>query len=86
MQTRIHRWGNSLALRIPKTFATEAGLRQDALVEISLVDGKLVIAPVLEPAPTLDQLLAGITDDNLHAEIDTGPAVGNEAWADDVRP
>ncbi len=79
MQTRIHRWGNSLALRIPKTFAAEAGLRQDALVEISLVDGKLVIAPVLEP--TLDQLLTGITDDNLHAEIDTGPAVGREAWA-----
>ena len=86
MQTRIHRWGNSLALRIPRTFAAEVGLSHDALVEISLVDGKLVIAPVREPAPTLDQLLAGITDDNLHAGIDTGPAVGNEAWADDARP
>jgi antitoxin MazE len=86
MRTRIHRWGNSLALRIPKSFAAEVGLHHDAPVDLSLVDGKLVIAPIMEPAPTLDQLLAGITDENLHAEVDTGPVVGNEAWADVARP
>ncbi len=80
MKTRVQKWGNSLALRIPKSVAAEVGLDQDALVELSLVDGKLVVAPVVEPAVTLDQLLAGVTEDNLHREVDTGPAIGNEAW------
>lgn len=80
MVTQIKMWGNSLALRIPKAVADEAGLGTGSLVEISLEDGKLVIAPATRPKPTLDELLAQITPDNLHGEIQTGPAVGNEAW------
>ena len=80
METRIRRWGNSLALRIPKALAAEAGLDYDAAVDLSLVDGQLVIVPLIEPGPTLDDLLAQVTDDNLHGEVDTGPAVGREAW------
>lgn len=80
MRIRIQKWGNSLALRIPKVFAAEARLEQDKLVEVSLVEGKLIIAPAVEPAVTLDQLLAGVTEQNLHREIDVGPAIGNEAW------
>jgi antitoxin MazE len=80
MKTRIQKWGNSLALRIPKTFAAEAHLEQDSLVELSLVDGGLVVVPVTEPKVTLDQLLAGVTEENLHSEIDFGPAVGKEVW------
>ena len=70
IHTRIQKWGNSLALRIPKSFALEAQLEQDALVDISLVDGKLVVTPVTDAAQTLEQLLAGITEDNLHGEVD----------------
>jgi antitoxin MazE len=80
MQTRVQRWGNSLAVRIPKSFAAEIGIAQDSEVEISLVDGKLVLAPLAsEPLP-LKALLAGISDDNLHAEVGSGEPAGNEIW------
>jgi antitoxin MazE len=80
MKTRVQKWGNSLALRIPKTFATEAGLQENAPVEISLVDGKLVVQPVGTQLPTLEELLRSVTDQNRHGEWDTGPAVGREVW------
>ena len=80
MKTRVQKWGNSLALRIPKSFADEAGLCKETPVELSLADGKLVITPLSAPEPTLKQLLAGVTRENLHREFDTGPAVGNETW------
>jgi antitoxin MazE len=80
MKTRVQKWGNSLALRIPKSFAKEAGLHPDAAVELSVVRGTLVVQP-LKPQPlTLEQLLRGVTDDNLPGEWDTGPAVGKEVW------
>jgi len=80
MKTRVQKWGNSLALRIPKSFATEVGLERETAVDISLAAGKLVITPVAKPKATLKQLLAKITKENLHHEVDTGSAVGNEAW------
>ena len=80
MKTRIQKWGNSLALRIPKSFASEVGLQRETSVEVSLADGKLVITPVARPKLTLKQLLSKVTKENLHHEVDTGSAVGNEAW------
>ncbi len=80
MKTRVQKWGNSLALRIPKSFATEAGLCADAAVELSLVDGVLLVQPITPQPLTLDELMRGITDENLHGEWDTGPAVGKEIW------
>lgn len=80
MKTRVQKWGNSLALRIPKSFAQEAGLHVDAAVELSLVEGTLVVQPIRQQPLTLDQLLRSITDDNLPGEWKTGPAVGKEVW------
>jgi antitoxin MazE len=80
MKTRLQKWGNSLALRIPKSFALEAGLEPNSPVEVSLVDGKLVISPAKTPQLTLDELLDLVRDENLHHEVDSGPAVGGEAW------
>ena len=80
MKTRVQKWGNSLALRIPKAFAAEAGLHANAAVELSLVEGALVVQPVAPLFPTLDELLRGITDDNIPGDWDTGPATGKEAW------
>ena len=80
MRTRVQKWGNSLALRIPKSFATEVGLHRETDVEILLANGKLVITPVSKPKLTLKQLLAKITKENLHNEVGTGPAVGKETW------
>lgn len=79
MKARIQKWGNSLALRIPKPFSDEAGLQKETAVEISLVDGKIVITPIITPKLNLNELLAGITEENLHREVDTGAAIGNEA-------
>lgn len=80
MRTRVQKWGNSLALRVPKLFAVEIGLKQDAPVEMSVVGGKLVVEPVTEPPITLEDLLAQVTRENLHREVDTGPARGDEVW------
>jgi antitoxin MazE len=80
MKTRVQKWGNSLAVRIPKSFAAEARLAEDTPVDLSLVDGKVVIEPLAPQPLTLDELLRGVTDENLHGEWDTGPAVGMEVW------
>jgi len=80
METRVQRWGNSLALRIPKSLADEAGLTDNSRVQLSLRDKQLVVVPVLKPALSLDALLSQVTEANLHGEVDTGPAVGSEAW------
>ena len=79
MQARIQKWGNSLAIRIPKPFALEVGLEQNSLVAVSISEGKLVLEPV-KPVYSLEELLAQVTQDNLHQEIETGSAVGSEAW------
>ena len=80
METRVQKWGHSLALRIPRPFATEVGLEPNSPVEVTLVDGKLIITPIAETRPTLTQLLAQVTETNLHGEVDTGPAAGSEVW------
>ena len=80
MKTRVQKWGNSLVLRIPKSFAAEAGLHEDAAVEMSLAEGRLIIQPLRPAQLTLGELLRGVTDDNLHGEWDSGPAVGKEVW------
>ena len=80
MRTRVQKWGNSLALRIPKPFAEESNLHEDSAVDLTLRNGKLVVVPVIEPAFTLEQLVERITPENRHAEVETGEAVGNEVW------
>jgi antitoxin MazE len=80
MKTVIKKWGNSLALRIPKPLADEVGLEEDSAVDLLLEEGKLVIVPAVAPRYTLDSLLADVTVENLHDEVDTGVAMGGEAW------
>ncbi len=80
MKLRIQKWGNSLALRIPKSFAIESKIQQGSTVEVSLESGKIIVFPVAEPDFSLDDLLAEVTAENLHGEIDTGASIGKEAW------
>jgi antitoxin MazE len=80
MRTRVQRWGNSLAVRIPKSFAVELHLDHDSEVDLSLVNGQLTVLPVAAPAFTLDELLEGVTEANVHQAVDTGSAVGQETW------
>jgi antitoxin MazE len=80
MRARVQRWGNSLALRIPKSFAAETHLDSGAEVDLSLIDGRLVITPITPAMYKLDDLLEAITPERLHGEVDTGPSTGVEVW------
>ena len=80
MQTQVKKWGNSLALRIPKPLAEQLAIKTDTEVEIVIEDGQLLIRPLPEPVLSLEALLAQITDENLHDEVETGTAVGGEVW------
>lgn len=79
MRTRIQKWGNSLAVRIPKPFADEVGLQQSTEVEVSVKEGELRVAAV-RPRWDLSELLEKVTKRNRHAEVEMGPAAGREVW------
>jgi antitoxin MazE len=80
MHSRVQKWGNSLAIRIPKPFAIEVGLVKDAEVEISVDEGQLVITPCPVPTYRLSELLAGVSKKNLHHEVEVVGPVGKEVW------
>jgi antitoxin MazE len=80
MISRIGKWGNSLAVRLPKAFADEMNLAENASIRIMLKDGTLIIAPEREPKRNLDELLAGVTEENIHGEWETGGPTGKEPW------
>ena len=80
MKTTIQKWGNSYAVRIPKSFIKEVGLEYSTNIELTLEDGKLIIQPAAEDTITLEELLAGVRLDNLHKSVDTGEPLGNEVW------
>ncbi|HEV2284058.1 MAG TPA: AbrB/MazE/SpoVT family DNA-binding domain-containing protein [bacterium] len=80
MRTKIQRWGHSLAVRIPKPFAEEARLTEQAEVDLTVVNGKIVVTPAAKRSIRLADLLSGVTKRNLHDAVDTGPPVGREAW------
>jgi antitoxin MazE len=80
MRTKVQRWGNSLAVRIPKAFAEDMGLEEDTPVEIGVVEGDLVVSPPPARTFTLARLLAEVTEENRHHEVETGPPVGAEVW------
>jgi len=80
MITKVQKWGNSLALRIPKAFADSVGLGNGTQVELIMEDEKLVIVRSPVPHPDLADLLGRVTSENVHEEIDFGDPVGREAW------
>jgi len=80
MQTRVQKWGNSLGLRIPRGLADEVGLGVGTEVSLIAKDGELVLRPSLPSRLRLADLFADITPDNIHASVDTGDAVGSEAF------
>lgn len=79
MKTKIQKWGNSLAVRIPKSFAVETQMKQDAVVDLSVLNGQIIVQLHREsPKYELDQLLSGMTLDQIHSETDWGESVGLE--------
>lgn len=77
MKTKIQKWGNSLAVRIPKPVAEEIGFTSESDVEMSLQHGSLVLTPTRR-SYSLKDLVKGITPANRHEEIDLGPPMGRE--------
>lgn len=79
MRRRITRWGNSLAVRIPKALAEQTSIREGSEVELSVADGTLTIRPRAR-VYSLDELLAQVTPENRHEETDWGEPRGKEVW------
>ena len=80
MKTKVSRWGNSLALRLPKKLATSRGIVEEAEVEILEREDGLLLRPSRRRAYDLDELLAKVNRKNLHGEVPTGGARGQETW------
>lgn len=78
MQAMIKKWGNSASIRIPTPILAEVGLTLDSPVEIFVLDGQIIIEPTQKN--DLDMLIAAISEDNLHQEIDFGIAVRQEEF------
>jgi antitoxin MazE len=80
MATTVARWGNSLAIRIPQKLAKEIQLAEGSEVNFQVIDGSLVIKPKSRKRYSLEELVKEIAPENLHAEVDSGNAMGNEVW------
>jgi antitoxin MazE len=79
VKARIQKWGNSLALRIPKSFAAHSSIEQGSVVDLSLDNGRIIVEAKAQEY-SLEDLLARITKNNLHSEVDFGQSVGKEVW------
>ena len=80
MTTTIQKWGNSLALRIPKAVARDTHLENGSVVRLAVRQGKVIIEPARKNKYQLDDLLRGVSKKNIHASVETGPPVGREVW------
>lgn len=80
MNATVQKWGNSLALRIPKSLAEDVDLHQGSVVELDVVEGEMVVKPKKERKLSLRQMVKGITKTNQHAETDWGRPLGKEIW------
>ncbi|CAI2160931.1 AbrB/MazE/SpoVT family DNA-binding domain-containing protein [Serratia fonticola] len=78
-QVVVKKWGNSPSVRLPVAIMKAASLNVDDTVEVSVEEGRIVIVPVQAKVYSLDSLMAGVTDDNIHQALSFGEPVGKEA-------
>jgi len=80
VRVSVKKWGNSLGMRIPKALADQAGIADGSALDL-VADGHRLVATPVADAPTLDELITGITPENRHGEVDAPRSrVGREAW------
>lgn len=79
MQTRIAKWGNSLALRLPRGAVQDANLVEGSEVDVRVEGDRIIVTPT-RPKYTLDQLLEQIGDEARRTEVEWGPPAGRETW------
>ena len=80
MQTKIQKWGNSLAVRIPRSFAAEIQVEEGNTVDLSVENGRVLVRPLRVRTYSLAELLRAVSRRNLHGEVSTGQVVGREVW------
>lgn len=80
MKTTAQKWGNSLAIRVPKSVAVQVGLKAQDDLDIEVQDGNVLLKPHLRRVYRLENLVKQISPKNVHGEIDTGTPVGREIW------
>ena len=80
MPITLHRWGNSVGLRVPKPMLEQPGLTEGSQVDVRIEAGRLVIEPARRARMTMAELLEGFTGDDRPGEVDWGPEVGREVW------
>lgn len=81
MIVQFAKWGNSVALRIPAPALQDAGVKEGSHANLSIEDGKLILTPISIPRKySLDELLAGLTQENMSNEFFDDPPVGTEIW------
>ena len=80
MHVRVQKWGNSLAVRIPKPLAEDAEVTEGTVLNLAVSEGKVVATPVEQKKLSLAELLAKVNKKNLHGEFDFGRPAGREIW------
>ncbi len=80
MTTIIQKWGNSLAVRIPRPLAKDSHISQGSEVEIALIDGQILVKPKSRSKVSLTRLLKNITPKNIHSEVYWRSPQGKEVW------
>ncbi|HBA45857.1 hypothetical protein A2W67_02885 [Candidatus Nomurabacteria bacterium RIFCSPLOWO2_02_40_28] len=83
MTTKIQKWGNSLAMRLPKELANSFNLKAGSEVVFITNNDSFSIRPQIEvkiPKYTLEDMVKGITKKNRHKEFDWGKPMGKEIW------
>ncbi len=80
MRVKVQKWGNSIALRIPKSFANQTSIKSGSSVDLSINDGKLIIEPLTQDNYDLKTLLSEIKETNLHKEYLSDIPKGKELW------
>lgn len=78
MNAIIRKWGNSLAIRIPKSIAEEIQIDEGTEVKLKLVKNKLIVSSRNKKKYNIKDLVSKITKENLHGEVSVGPRVGKE--------
>jgi antitoxin MazE len=80
METRIRQIVDTLYVPLPSEIVLEANLKSESVVDVAVVNGDVIVHPTVSHSYSLEQLLAGVTENNLHQEVDFGSVVGKEVW------
>lgn len=80
MKTKAQKWGNSLAVRLPRPVVQQVGIKPDDSLEIQVSKGRVVLTPAAAPEYRLGELLKKVTKKNIHRETDWGRPRGKEIW------